>query len=147
MNNEADLELRTVSDRLLTALDRLYELETEKRQVEAGSRRFVELAEQVERLTHAVLSTTQRQETLARASEYTVGADGPSGTPIEQIRPAGTERRLKEILADWRAAERRLRDALPGSAEYAQASAEVEALRYEYRFTHEEERRRAEGRE
>jgi hypothetical protein len=147
VTNEADLELRAASDRLLTALDRLYDLETEKRQLEAGSRRFVELAEQIETLTHAVLTTTRREEALAKASEFAMGAGGPSGTPIEQIRPAGTERRLREILADWRAAERRLRDAVPGSADYDHAASEVEALRDEYRFTHEEERRRAEGRE
>lgn len=146
MTNEADLELRAASDRLLSALDRLYELETEKRQLQAGSRRFVELAEQVETLTHAVLTTTRRQEALAKAAEYTAGAAGPSGTPIDQIRPPGVERRLHEILSDWRAAERRLRDALPGSAEYAQTSAEVDALRYEYRLTHEEERRRTDRR-
>jgi len=132
VTNDADLELRAVSDRFLANLDRLYELENLKRALPTGTKRFIELAAEVRTLTQAVLTASARQEALASSAEYTVGADGPSGAPIDDL-PRSSVRRRHEILTDWRAAERRLAQTAPGTAEYARQSREVEALRYEYR--------------
>jgi hypothetical protein len=41
-------------------------------------------------------------------------------------------RKLQEILAAWRDAERKLAQAEPGSAEHARATAEVDHLREQY---------------
>jgi hypothetical protein len=50
------------------------------------------------------------------------------------------ERAIPDILAEWRAAERRLAAAEPGSAEAFEAQAVTDHLRQEYRDAHEAHR-------
>jgi hypothetical protein len=45
-------------------------------------------------------------------------------------------RELEAILAEWRAAERRLAATVPGSPDHARAAAEVARLRERYRRTY-----------
>lgn len=53
--------------------------------------------------------------------------------PIEEVVPS---REIQVILAEWRDAERRTIEATAGSAEHAQAEADANRLRAEYRRTY-----------
>src|SRR4051812_4980000 len=98
---------------MLRALDRLADLETEKRQLPTGSPRFVELAEQVENLAVEILRRTERQRDLAETTGERREAGGGTGRPISEI--PETPRELSAILRDWRDAERGLADADPAT--------------------------------
>ena len=126
-------ELRVTSDAFLARLDRLHELEAEKRLLTPGSDRMVALAAEVEELVRDVLDVASSQLDLAHKAEGV-----PALRPIEAIPP----RDAPEILADWRAAERRLNSAQPGSADEDTARADIERLRAEYSRAFE---RRAKG--
>jgi hypothetical protein len=129
-------ELLATSDALLRILDRLHELESEKRELPTGSRRFVELATQIDDLAVEVLRRTERQEELAQDMEARREAGGAPGRPIDDLE--ASKRTLVEILEDWRNAERRLASADPGSPESSEAAARVRQLREEYRLAQEE---------
>jgi hypothetical protein len=118
--------LRVASDSLLATLDELYALEEEKRTVEPGTERFVTLAGRVESLAEALLGHSRQQERLARASE---GEDAPETRRIDEIPP----RAIHLVLAEWRAAERRLEAADPESEMADMAAADIRRLRDEYR--------------
>jgi hypothetical protein len=115
--------LRTASDAFLARLDRLHELETEKRLLTPGSPRMVGLAGEIEDLVRDVLETAGTQLELAEKAQGTSHM-----RPIEAVPP----RDAPEILADWRAAERRLNEAGPGTADEDGARADIERLRAEY---------------
>lgn len=134
-----DSELRNTSDRLLEQLTKLGELEAAKRDATPGSTEFVELSHQVETLAAELLGTSQRQSSLAAATEALkrIGADDAPSTPIAEIEPA---REPNVILAEWRDAERRAAAATPGSAEEAASRRDVERLRDEYRRSFEAHR-------
>ena len=129
-------ELRATSDALLRILDRLHELEAEKRALPTGSRRFVELATQIDDLAVEVLRRTERQEELAEDMEARREAGGGVGPPINELEVA--TRPLLDILDDWRTAERSLAAADPGSPESSMAAGRVRQLREEYRLAQEE---------
>jgi hypothetical protein len=129
-------ELKSTSDALLRILDRLHDLEAEKRDLPTGSRRFVELASQIDDLAIQVLRRTEREEELAEDMEARREAGGGLGRPINDL--ATSRRSLVEILEDWRTAERRLAAADPGSAESSEAASRVRQLREEYRLANEE---------
>ena len=131
-------ELRDTSDSLMRALDQLRDLEAEKREVPAGSRRFVELAQRVEDLAIEVLRRTEREVSLAEDTEERREAGGGVGRAIEDVPPSNRE--LTSILAEWRDAERRLAAADAASPESSTAAADVRRLREEYRMTHEARR-------
>jgi hypothetical protein len=133
-------ELRETSDALLANLDRLRELEVEKRQLPLDSPRLVELATEIEVLASTVLRTTDRQTDLAKITTKRAGQDGFDGTTtIEKLPPA---RDVHAVLAEWREAERRLADLPADSTDAAIARSEIRALREEYRRAHDAAARR-----
>jgi DNA-binding HxlR family transcriptional regulator len=126
--------LRETSDALLRDLDVLVTIEEEKRSLEPGDPRLVELAERIEEIARRVLVATTRQHDLTRVVNRQVDEGSPHApdTSIEE-----TVRPIQAILADWRDAERRAIAAEAGSAEAAEADALVDRLREEYRRAHE----------
>ncbi len=130
---ETSNALRTTSDSLLRDLDVLVTIEEEKRSLEPGDPRLVELAERIEEIARRVLQRTERQHDLTRVVNAQVAADSPQApeTSIDD-----TVRPIQAVLADWRDAERRAASAAPASAEAAEANALVDSLREEYRRAH-----------
>jgi hypothetical protein len=126
--------LRETSDALLRDLDVLVAIEEEKRTLEPGDPRLVELAARIEEIARRVLDSTARQHDLTRVVNAQVDAGSPNApeATIEE-----TPRPIEAILADWREAERRASAAASGSAEAAEANALVDRLRGEYRRAHE----------
>ncbi len=126
--------LRETSDALLRDLDVLVAIEEEKRTLEPGDPRLVELAERIEEIARRVLDSTNRQHQLTRAVNAQVDRGSPDApeTTIDE-----TPRPIQAVLADWREAERRAAAAAPGSAEASEAEALVDRLRGEYRRAHE----------
>ena len=125
--------LRETSDALLRDLDVLVTIEEEKRSLEPGDPRLVELAARIEEIARRVLDGTVRQHDLTREVRAQVAADSPQA-PDSSI--DDTVRPIQAILAEWRDAERRAAAADPESAEAAEANALVESLREEYRRAH-----------
>ena len=125
----AESELRTASDAFLSSLDRLAALESEKRQLPPNDPRLIELANEVEALAAQVLQVANVQSHLAETAHVMTMTDAPGAPakPIETI-----PRSPHTILEEWRAAERALAEAEPGSAEAAKALVRARALRSEY---------------
>ncbi|HZC33553.1 MAG TPA: hypothetical protein VE640_09740 [Candidatus Bathyarchaeia archaeon] len=126
--------LRETSDALLRDLDVLSTIEEEKRTLEPGDPRLVQLAGRIEEIAQRVLVGSVRQRQLTEVVIAQVEAASPDApdAPIEQ-----TPRPIQAILAEWRDAERRAAAAAPGSAEASEAEALVGRLRDEYRRAHE----------
>lgn len=122
--------LRTTSDALLRDLEVLGALEDEKRTIEPGDPRLVDLATQIETIAERVLSRSARQRQLTEVSVDEVRDDAP-GAPSTSIED--TPRQRSAILAEWRDAERRLATADPTSAEWTEADTLVDLLREEFR--------------
>jgi len=122
--------LREASDTLMQRLDRLHELETRKRELPPERPEFVRLAREVEDLARALLSSSGVQVELAEAVHADVKA-GDLDADVS-IRDTPPKRDAVSVLAEWRAAERRLAAAHMGSRDEAEARAEVERLRAEY---------------
>lgn len=123
-------DLRATSDALLRDLEVLAAIEDEKRTLAPGDPRLVELAQRVEEVARRVLSSTVRQRKLTEVGSAQVETAEP-GTPVSSIDQ--TPRAVADILAEWRAAERRAAAAEPGSAEEAEAGALADHHREEYR--------------
>ncbi|MBA2718102.1 MAG: hypothetical protein H0U52_02510 [Chloroflexi bacterium] len=126
--------LRVTSDALLRDLDVLVTLEEEKRTLEPGDARLVELAGRIEEIAQRILAGSVRQHQLTQAVNAQVEA-GSSTAPDASIDQ--TPRPVQAVLAEWREAERRGAAAEPGSGEAAEAQARVIRLREEYRRAHE----------
>ena len=131
--------LRETSDALLRDLDVLVAIEEEKRGLEPGDPRLVELADRIDEIALRVLGGTTRQADLTKLINAQVAAGSPSApeTSIEQTPP----RSIQAILTDWRDAERRAAAADPGSADAVEAEALVARLRDEDREAQEAARR------
>jgi hypothetical protein len=123
-------DLRSTSDGILRDLEVLSAIEEQKRTLEPGDPRIVELAKRVEEVATRVLAASVRQRQLAEINKAKVDA-GVATTPETSIND--TPRPIADILAGWRAAELRLEVAEPGSAETAEAEALSDQLREEYR--------------
>ena len=123
--------LRRASDEFMQRLDRLYELETRKRELKPDLPEFVRLAREIEDMSRALLFSGGQQVELAEE----VHADIKQGEAIidQPIRETPPRRDAVSILAEWRAAERRLAAAEAGTEDEEQAKAEVDRLRVEYR--------------
>ena len=124
-------DLRRASDEFMQRLDRLHELESRKRELPPEQPEFVRLAREIEDLARALLYSGGKQVELAEEVHFEqktnqVKVDLP-------IRDTPPRRDAVAILADWRAAERKLASAAPGSEDEAAARAETERLRDEYR--------------
>ena len=133
--NPADFEraatLRRASDTFMQRLDRLFELETRKRELQPGTPEFVRLAREVEDLSRALLATSGQQVDLAEEVHADIKAgDASVDIPIRETPP---KRDAVGVLAEWRAAERRLAAASAGSRDESEARTDVERLRVEYR--------------
>jgi hypothetical protein len=131
--------LRANSDALVRDLDVLGVLEDEKRAMPPKDPRMLELAGRIEEIAQRVLagSAHQRELTEEIAGSAARGATAP---PIDE-----TPRSMQAILADWRAAERRLAEAERGSAEALEAEALVDAAREAYRRAYEAANREQPG--
>ncbi len=122
--------LRETSDALLRDLDVLVTLEEEKRSLEPGDPRLIELAERIQEIAGRILDGSTRQHELTRVVNAQVDSGSrlaPEASIEETVRP------IHAILADWRDAERRAIVAEPGSADEAETAALVGRLRHEYR--------------
>ncbi len=133
--NPAQLEhaadLRQASDQFMQRLDRLHELESRKRELPPDQPEFVRLAREVEDLARALLYTGGQQVELAEAVHHEAKT---SNVVVEQtIRDTPPRRDAVAILAEWRAAERRLAAAEVESEDEREARADSERLRDEYR--------------
>ena len=126
--------LRETSDALLRDLDVLVTIEEEKRTLQPGDARLVELAGRIEEIAQRILSGSVRQHQLTQTVNAQVEA-GSKAAPDASIDQ--TPRPIQAVLAEWRDAERRLVAAEPGSGEAAEAEARVTSLREEYRRAHE----------
>jgi len=124
-------ELRRASDTFMQRLDRLHELETRKRELKPELPEFVRLAREIEDLSRGLLYSSGEQVELAEQ----VHVDVKRGeTHVDQpIRELPPKRDAVGILAEWRAAERRLAAAPIDSEEERAAEADVLRLREEYR--------------
>jgi hypothetical protein len=124
-------DLRQASDVFMQRLDRLHELETRKRELPPDEPEFVRLAREVEDLSRALLWSGSQQLELAEAVHHEAKAND---IVVDQaIRDTPPRRDAVSILADWRAAERRLAAAAPGSDDEREARADSQRLRDEYR--------------
>jgi hypothetical protein len=133
--------LRSVSDALMRDLEALVNAEQEKRNVSPDDPRLITLAAEVDQLARRVLGLTERQQVIAEdVHEQAIdgGANAPTRTIEETHRE--THRPIGMILAEWRAAERDVATAPPGSAEADKASSVADQLRDEYRRAYEARR-------
>jgi hypothetical protein len=123
----------------LADLEALEELERLKRGLQPEDPQLVNTARRVESLARRLLGQSVRQRELtAVATDLAQSGhpDAPRG-PIEAM-----PRAIHQILADWRDAERRARDASPGSTEAESAASDVDRFREEYRAAHDSARRK-----
>lgn len=129
LENAADL--RRASDLFMQRLDRLQELETRKRELPPDEPEFVRLAREIEDMARALLYAGGKQielaETVHRDSKEN---DTANDQPIRDTPP---RRDAVNVLAEWRAAERRLAAADIDSEDEQAARTDVERLREEYR--------------
>jgi hypothetical protein len=124
-------ELRRASDLFMQRLDRLQELETRKRELPPDEPEFVRLAREIEDMARALLWAGGQQTELAETVHHQAKANDIA---VDQpIRDTPPRRDAVNILAEWRAAERRLAGAEPGSEDEVAARADVDRLREEYR--------------
>jgi hypothetical protein len=124
-------ELRQTSDLFMERLDRLHELESRKRELAPGEPEFVRLAREIEDMARALLYTGGEQVELAEAVHHEAKQNDVA---VDQsIRDTPPKRDAVTILADWRAAERRLAAAEIGSEDERSAQHDVDRLREEYR--------------
>ncbi|MDQ6877359.1 MAG: hypothetical protein M3082_06610 [Candidatus Dormibacteraeota bacterium] len=129
--------LRGASDGLLIAIREVDARERMKRGVRPDDPGFAPLAREVRIAAEAVLILARQEEANAEeASKETAGAVLP--TINASIPPTD----LADILAEWRAVERRLEAADPASPEAQGLMAEFETLRNRYAQALEPYRRR-----
>lgn len=127
--------LRRTSDELLRDLEALLQLEEEKRTIDPGDPRLVDLAARIELIAKRVLasSTSQRAQTQLINELSEAGSPAAPELTIDE-----TPRSMEAILAAWRQAERQLDAAEPGSADETEAQLLIDQLREEYRRAHDE---------
>jgi len=128
---EIEEQLRSESDQMLDAIDRLRTLEGEKRIAPPNNRQFQKLAREVERLADTIVGHAETQTDLGVAAAERHAETGEGTTPI-----AATPRDVTTILGEWRDAERRAATAQAGSPEAMAAHDEVDRLRAEYQRAH-----------
>jgi hypothetical protein len=133
---DSSAQLRTTSDLLLLDLEALGDLEEQKRLIEHGDPKLVDLAARIEEIAHRVLAGSRRQRELTEV----VTQQAEDGT-VESTATIETMRSAAAILAEWRDAERAADDAPEGSRERADAEALIDRLREEYRVAFEAARR------
>ena len=130
MGMDLEQDLRYTSDEMLRMLERLRALEMRKRKMTPGTDEFKKLAEEVERLANSVFDHSRDQDRIAADAVELRRHNVIESPPIDEIPPV---RELHLILAEWRDAERRAAEAVPGSAQASDAEGDVQRLRLEYR--------------
>jgi len=123
--------LRVASDALLRDLEVLARLEEQKRLLEPEDEQTVALAAEIEALAARLLQRSAEQHRLTVAIR-----DDPEVAALEGP-IAGTRRSISAILEAWRAAERDLAAAEPGSPQALIAQQQSDEFREEYRRAHE----------
>lgn len=140
------LALRATSDALLADISRLADLERAKRHLTPGDPRLVEVSTEIELIADRVLQRTAEERALSedahamvelgveRAPEQSIEETDPSkpAIPSPVSPPAQTPRTIQVILDEWRDAERRAGEALPGSPEAELARVQAERCKAEY---------------
>ena len=122
---EVEEHLRGASDAIMLLVRQVGQLEQHKRGVTPGDARFDELAQSVRRAAQTLADFAKEEEAWARGA---AAAGGPYNV-ISETRSAAS---LSEILERWRAVERQLEDAPPGSGEAEALFDEFNRLRDEY---------------
>jgi hypothetical protein len=137
LENEAAM-LRATSDGLMLAINEVVARERLKRGVPPADSAFLQLAREVRIAAEVALELARKEEETARmtAVEPNVG-DLPT---IESVSP-GHE--LATILEQWRAVEKRLAAAPPGSDEATNLMVEFQRLRDQYAKVIDAKRRKA----
>ena len=143
------LALRATSDALLADISRLADLERAKRHLAPGDERLVEVSTEIELIADRVLQRTSEERALTEdaAAMVEMGIEHAPERSIEETDPAGNDgvvpgavgtpgapapRSIQVILDEWREAERRVGEALPGSPGGELARVEAERLKGEY---------------
>ena len=119
--------LRGASDGLLIAIREVDARERIKRGVRPADPSFAPLAREVRIAAEAVLQLAREEEAYADAA---AGSESAAALPTINASPPRAD--LAEILAEWRAVERRLEAAEPASTEAQALLDEFEALRHRY---------------
>jgi phage-related tail protein len=117
--------LRAASDAIMLLLTEINQLERHKRHIPPGEDRFDEVARSVRSAAQSLAELTKKQEAWATVAT----ADRHDLETIEESQNAAS---LAAILEQWRAIERRLDEALPGTPEANRLFAEFERVRDEY---------------
>jgi hypothetical protein len=123
---EIEKHLRGASDAVMVLQAEIGQLERHKRGIEPTDRRFAELAAAIRAAAQALLEFSEGEEEWAHAAELT------AARTLRTISESAGEPSLAEILERWRAVERALEAAEPGSAEAAELLNEFQLLRSEY---------------
>jgi hypothetical protein len=121
-------ELRATSDRLVGLVREVDRLEVLKRHAEIGTEDFVDLADDVARISRRLARWAEQERALARETAEARARGDLVRTSIEAVESRPAHR----ILAEWREAIVRADLAPPGTVEHAEAAADVERLRLEY---------------
>jgi hypothetical protein len=137
---ELEQDLRTASDDLLHRLERLRQMELEKRQLTPGSAHFRRLAAEIERLAAGVLAKSVEQDQLGQLAGAVLEETATAARPIAETPP---RRDISVVLGEWRETERRLSASAPGTPEQLEAQRAVQRLRDEYRKSHQAATRKA----
>jgi hypothetical protein len=119
--------LRATSDGLVLAIREVTARERLKRGVRPADSAFIELAHDVRVAAEAVLELARKEEDTARMTA--VEPDVGQLPSIESVSP-GHE--LASILERWRAVEKRLEAAPPGTPEARDLMIEFEQMRERY---------------
>jgi hypothetical protein len=122
---EIEEHLRAASDAILLLVGEVGQLEQHKRRISPGEPRFDEIARSVRGVAQALAEFTQLEETWAK-----IATDGR--TDIEPIEASPNTKALSTILDRWRAIERQLDQAEPGSPEAVRLFDEFQRVRDEY---------------
>jgi hypothetical protein len=123
--SEIEEHLRAASDAILLLLTEAGQLERHKRRIPPGEARFDEMARSVRVVAQALAAFTESEEQWAKTA-----TDGR--TDIEVIEGSTNTPALASILDRWRAVERQLDEAEPGTPEARSLFAEFERIRDEY---------------
>jgi hypothetical protein len=122
---DIEKHLRGASDAILLLLTEVNQLERHKRGIPPGEDRFDEIARSVRIAAQALADFTKEEEDWAAVATE-------DRTDLETISEAESSESLNAILEQWRAVERQLDDAKPGTPESMRLFAEFERLRDEY---------------
>jgi hypothetical protein len=124
--SDTEERLRAASDAIQLAVVELREIEAQKRSVEPGNEQFADLTKRVRGSAEHLLELARVEESFANGL---AGASPADVAPIERVAPPHD---LQQILAEWRAVERELDAAHPGSQEAHRLLVRFEELRAEY---------------